>query len=88
MLDSPSPQAAKKAYCPPAVGYAERNSASDAARAKLQIPAVKRPQMTEVEPPLGKASESDIESAVQEFRIANASPNMDTSEKLRFNSLL
>lgn len=44
--------------------------------------------MTEVEPPLGRASESDDERAVHEFRIAKAKPNMETREKLRCNSPL
>lgn len=49
----------------------------------MQIPAVSRPQITEVEPPLGNASDSEVERAVQEFKMAKARPNMDKSEKLR-----
>lgn len=75
-------------YCPPAVGYADRNSASDAAKHKLQMPAVTSPQMTLVEPPDGNASPIDDESAVHEFKMAKASPSMDRRLKLRFNSPL
>ena len=75
-------------YCPPAVGYADRNSASEAARARLQIPAVTRPQMTEVGPPEGRASEREAERAVQELRMAKARPSMARGEKLRCNSCL
>lgn len=75
-------------YCPPAVGYADKNSANDAAKAKLHIPAVISPQSTEVEPPLGNASDNEADNAVQEFRIANARPSMDRGEKFRFNSCL
>jgi hypothetical protein len=75
-------------YCPPAVGYAERNSAIDAAKAKLQIPAVMRPQSTLVEPPDGSARPSEDESAVQEFKMAKASPSMERRLKLRFSSPL
>jgi len=75
-------------YCPPAVGYADRNSASDAAKHKLQMPAVTSPQMTLVEPPDGKASPIDDDSAVHEFKMAKASPSIDKRLKLRFNSPL
>jgi hypothetical protein len=75
-------------YCPPAVGYADRNSANEAASARLQIPAVSSPQITLVDPPEGSASPSDDESAVHEFRIAKASPNMDRRLKLRLSSPL
>ncbi len=44
--------------------------------------------MTEVDPPLGSASESEDESAVQELRMANARPSIDNKEKLRCNSPL
>lgn len=44
--------------------------------------------MTDVEPPLGKASESEVERAVQELRMAKASPSMETREKLRCSSPL
>ena len=73
-------------YCPPAVGYADRNSARDAARHKLHMPAVIRPQRREVEPPLGKASDIDAESAVHVFRIAKASPSIENNEKFRLSS--
>jgi hypothetical protein len=39
--------------------------------------------MTLVEPPEGKASPIDDESAVHEFKIAKASPSMDKRLKLR-----
>lgn len=77
-----------ESYCPPAVGYAERNSAIDAARAILQIPAVMRPQRTLVEPPDGSASPSEDESAVQEFKMAKASPSIDRRLKVRLSSPL
>lgn len=70
------------------IAYAERNSARDAARHKLQIPAVTRPQMTDVGPPLGKASDRLADSAVHEFRMANASPSMESMEKFLCNSCL
>jgi hypothetical protein len=50
------------------------------------MPAVTRPHRTDVEPPLGSARDSDAESAVHEFRIANASPSIENMEKLRFSS--
>lgn len=67
----------KATYCPPAVGKADKNSASDAAIARLHIPAVSNPQMTLVEPPEGNARPSEDDSAVQEFKIANAKPSID-----------
>lgn len=73
-------------YCPPAVGYAERNSARDVERQRLKKPAVTSPQMTEIGPPEGRAKLIDVDNAVHEFRIANASPSMDRGEKFRFNS--
>ena len=75
-------------YWPPAVGYADRNSASDAASARLHIPAVIRPHSTDTDPPLGSASESEADSAVHEFKIAKASPSIDKGEKLRLSSCL
>lgn len=75
-------------YWPPAVGYADRNSASDAARHRLHIPAVMRPQVTLVEPPDESARDSDAERAVQEFRIAKANPNMERKEKFLCSSPL
>jgi hypothetical protein len=47
-----------------------------------------RPQITLVDPPLGSARERDAESAVQEFRIANANPSIASGEKFRLNSPL
>lgn len=70
---------ATKWYCPPAVGNAESISANDAARHKLQIPAVTKPHITELGPPLGKASDNEALNAVHELRIAKASPNIDLS---------
>ena len=46
------------------------------------------PQRTEVGPPLGNASDKLAASAVQEFRIAKARPNIARGEKFLFNSLL
>ena len=69
-----------------AVGYALKNSASEAARHRLQTPAVTRPQMTLVLPPLGKASEREADSAVQEFKMAKARPSMESGEKFRLSS--
>lgn len=70
----------------PAVGYAERNSAREVERHRLKKPAVHRPQITEVDPPEGKARLIDVESAVQELRMANARPSIDNGEKFRFSS--
>ena len=52
----------------------------------LQTPAVIRPQMTLVGPPLGKAKLKDAESAVQLFKMANAKPSMESGEKWRRSS--
>jgi hypothetical protein len=68
--------------------YAERNSARLAARHKLHIPAVTRPQMTEVGPPLGRASDKLADKAVQEFKMAKASPSIESIEKFLCNSCL
>lgn len=73
-------------YCPPADGYALRNSARLDARHRLHTPAVIKPQRTEVGPPLGKARDRDVASAVQEFRMANAKPSIASGENVRFNS--
>ena len=54
----------------------------------MHIPAVIKPQMTDVGPPLGRARESEADSAVQELRMANASPSMASGEKLRLSSAL
>lgn len=75
-------------YCPPAVGYAERNSAREAARHILQIPATMRPHMTELGPPDGKARVMEAARAVQVLRMAKARPSMDIIEKLRLSSCL
>ena len=52
------------------------------------MPAVIRPQRIDVDPPLGKASDSEADNAVHEFKIANASPSIDRGEKFRFSSCL
>jgi hypothetical protein len=73
-------------YCPPADGYALRNSARLAARHRLQTPAVINPQSTEVGPPLDNDKDNEVASAVHEFRMANAKPSIASGEKVRFNS--
>ncbi|KAK0935480.1 hypothetical protein LTR29_012953 [Friedmanniomyces endolithicus] len=91
-LNAPQPEAshteAKVHTCPPAVGYALRNSAREAAKHRLHTPAVIKPHMTDVGPPLGKARDSEAESAVQEFKMAKAKPSMDNGLKLRRSSCL
>lgn len=77
-----------KTYWPPAVGYAERNSASDAAKHRLHIPAVMNPHITLVDPPEGSARDSEAESAVHEFKMAKASPSIDRKEKFLSSSPL
>ena len=47
-----------------------------------------RPQITEVGPPEGRASEREAERAVQELRMAKARPSMASGEKLRCSSCL
>ena len=54
----------------------------------LHIPAVINPQMTDVGPPEGNASDSDADRAVHEFKIAKASPSIASGLKWRFNSAL
>lgn len=54
----------------------------------MQIPAVNNPQMTDVDPPLGSARDSDVDRAVHELRMAKARPSMETREKLRCSSPL
>jgi len=71
-----------------AVGKAERNSASDAARQRLQMPATIRPQVTLEGPPLGKANDMLAPAAVHVFRMANARPSIGKNEKLRLSSCL
>lgn len=44
------------------------------------MPAVSSPQITEVDPPLGRASESEEDKAVHEFRMAKARPSIDKRE--------
>ena len=73
-------------YCPPAVGYAERNSPIDMASATFPMPAVSRPQITDDGPPLGSARDMDTESACHESRMANASPSSEMKEKFRRSS--
>lgn len=68
------------------VGYAERNSASEADKQRLQTPAVTKPQSTLVEPPDGKASPREADRAVHELRMANARPSIDKGEKFLFSS--
>lgn len=52
----------------------------------MQMPAVTRPQSTLVDPPDGNARLNEAESAVHEFRMANARPSMDKKLKFLFNS--
>ena len=70
------------------MGYADRNSANEAAKHKLHIPAVMRPQITEVGPPDGSARDREAARAVQEFMIAKARPSIASGEKLRWSSAL
>jgi hypothetical protein len=44
--------------------------------------------MTDVGPPLGRASDKLADNAVQEFRMAKASPSMESIEKFLCNSCL
>lgn len=67
----------KRNYKQTHVGYAERNSARLAERHKLQTPAIINPHNTADGPPEGSARDREAESAVQELRIAKASPNID-----------
>ena len=54
----------------------------------LQIPAVIKPQMTDVGPPLGSARFRDADRAVQEFKMAKASPSIARGLKWRLSSAL
>jgi hypothetical protein len=54
-------------YWPAEVGKAERNSAKEAARQRVQIAAVTRPQIKEEAPPEGRASVREAARATQEF---------------------
>lgn len=54
----------------------------------MQTPAVMRPQITELEPPEGRASDRLAAKAVQELRMAKAKPSIARGEKLRFSSPL
>ena len=54
----------------------------------LHIPAVIKPHITEVGPPLGSAKDSDADRAVHEFRIAKASPSIASGLKWRLSSAL
>lgn len=65
------------------VRKADSSSARLAAKLKLQIPAVTSPQITEIEPPEGRAREREAASAVQEFRMANDKPNIVHFENCR-----
>jgi hypothetical protein len=44
--------------------------------------------MTDVGPPLGRASDKLADNAVQEFKMAKASPSMESIEKFLCNSCL
>ena len=68
--------------------YADRNSANEAARHKLQTPAVINPQITDVGPPLGRASDRLADNAVHEFKMAKASPSIESMEKFLCSSCL
>jgi len=68
------------------VGYADKNSAKDAARQRLQTPAVIRPHITAAGPPDGSARDREVDKAVHELRMAKASPSMDSGLWLRFSS--
>jgi hypothetical protein len=50
------------------------------------MPAVTRPHRTLVEPPEGKASPKEAESAVHELRMAKAKPSIDKGEKFLLSS--
>ena len=52
------------------------------------MPAVIKPQITDVGPPLGSARDRDADRAVQEFRIAKASPSIASGLKWRLSSAL
>lgn len=54
----------------------------------MHTPAVIKPQMTDVGPPLGRAREREADNAVHELRMAKASPSIDNGEKCRCNSCL
>jgi hypothetical protein len=62
---------------------AERNSAREAASDKLQMPATTKPQMTDIDPPEGNASDSDAASAVQLLSMAKARPSIVHRENWR-----
>jgi hypothetical protein len=52
------------------------------------MPAVISPHKTDVEPPLGNASESEADNAVQLLRIAKANPSIENILKFRLSSCL
>lgn len=54
----------------------------------LHIPAVIKPHITDVGPPLGSAKDKDADRAVQEFKIAKASPSIARGLKWRLSSAL
>lgn len=70
-------------YCPPAVGYADRNSARLAARQRLQVPARTRPHRTATGPPDGRANGRPAPRAAQLLRMAKERPSMDHFENCR-----
>ena len=57
-------------------------------RKALHIPAVIKPQMTDVGPPLGSARFKEADRAVQEFKMAKASPSIARGLKCRLSSAL
>jgi hypothetical protein len=71
----------RASHCPPGAEQAKRDSAINVTRVKLLILAVENPKTAELEPILGKVTESGVESTVQECGIANASPCMGVREK-------
>lgn len=54
----------------------------------LHIPAVIKPHITDVGPLLGSARDKDADRAVQEFRMAKASPSIASGLKWRLSSAL
>ena len=62
------------------LGNVRRNWASAGGRQlpgpALHIPAVIKPHITDVGPPLGSARDRDADRAVHEFKMAKASPSI------------
>ncbi len=54
----------------------------------LHIPAVIKPHITDVGPPLGSARDREADRAVHEFRMAKASPSIARGLKWRLSSAL